>query len=144
MVRTPEGLYFRASPARLVDAPLRRLMAEKLIRGLHYAETGVLALGRRHGPREDAHQQARAAGVARGGGDPRRHPAERQLGPGFSYGRLHATKVSLWAFLIWGQVLIIAFAVPPGLPLEGAAGAQAFRNAFTTAKSSPLPVPDGR
>ncbi len=42
-------------------------------------------------------------------------PPDDTLGPGLSYKRFHAGRISLWAFLIWGQVLIISFAAAPGV-----------------------------
>jgi hypothetical protein len=114
MVRTPEGLLLRASPARLIDAPLRRLMAEKLIRGLHYAETktplGDVTVHAKMLINEPVPDELGDVEAIPGG-----IPPNDSLGPGFSYKRFHAERMSLWALLIWGQVLIISFAAAPGL-----------------------------
>jgi hypothetical protein len=113
-VRTPAGILLRASPARLIDAPLRRLMAEKLIRGLHYAETKTplddLTVHAKMLINEPVPYELRDVEAILGG-----IPPDDRLGPGFSYKRLHAERISLWAFLIWGQVLIISFAAAPGV-----------------------------
>lgn len=39
---TPSGLTFKATPARTIQATLWAGIAEKLIRGLHHAETGAI------------------------------------------------------------------------------------------------------
>lgn len=113
-VRTPAGLLLRASPARLIDAPLRRLMAEKLIRGLHYAETrtplGDVTVHAKMLINEPVPLELQGVESILGS-----IPPNDSLGPGFSYKRFHAESTSLWAFMIWGQVLIISLAAAPGV-----------------------------
>src|SRR5437660_1476123 len=38
-IRTPAGLYIRATPVREIPAEVPRAIAEKFIRGFHFAET---------------------------------------------------------------------------------------------------------
>ncbi len=113
VIRTPGGLLVKATPARLVDAPLRRLIAEKFIRGLHYAEAGE--------PLGDVDVQAKMAINEALPADfdvvlnfLAQLPINTSLGPGLWYRRHHEPNISAWAFRIWGQVMILAFVKPKG------------------------------
>ena len=117
IVRTQAGLYFRASPARRLDPSLRRRIAEKFIRGLHYAETGAplgdVTVHAEMLINKPVPTEWRGVEVILGSVAP-----NDSLGPGFSYKSFHGADGSLWAFVIWGQILIISVAVPSGFVLD--------------------------
>lgn len=83
-------------------------IAEKFVRGLHYAESGERILR--------LEVQARIVNPAfPGDWGPLMEimqslPINESLGPGLWYRRHHEPQMSAWAFLIWGQVTILALA----------------------------------
>jgi hypothetical protein len=112
-VRTRAGLIVRASPARRIENRPVREIAEKFIRGLHFGETGrVLDTLRVQAILVDRDEKLMRLGeenVAAIISALEQNPIN-SLGPGFWYRRYRGTPVSAWAFRIWGQVNILAFA----------------------------------
>jgi hypothetical protein len=118
-LRTAGGILIRASPARRIENINLRELAEKFIRGLHYAECGEVL-----GPVQVQafllnEERVRA---------PELQPMleilqtlriEQALGPGFWYRRHHEPGMSAWAFFIWGQITIVALARRDGTTAAG-------------------------
>jgi len=128
LVRTPIGLVVRAAPVSPLDHEVLKLVVEKLVRGLHYAETG-LVLGRLRLEASIVTHQF----IVQGGKDlqdffaqPARLPVDKRLGPGLWYRRHHDLDSSMWLFRFWGQLPIVARVdhLGPtnakGVPLPGA------------------------
>jgi hypothetical protein len=111
-VRMPSGIVVPRAPARSIENEPIRLLSEKFIRGLHYAETGARLEGvgfqalLLHGERQKNPAESLQAVLTVLG----QLPIDQSLGPGFWFRRHHESSISVWAFLIWGQVTIIAFA----------------------------------
>jgi hypothetical protein len=117
-LRLPSGLWVQASPAVFVPADAERLINEKLVRGLYYAETGVpLGSSAEISPfRPTASPEEGKAMLNRLLWE---SPFARdRLAPGLRYGVISEGLSSLWMFLIWGQVSLA-----------------------TVVKNAPVPVP---
>jgi hypothetical protein len=113
-VQTHGGVILNAAPGRMIENGLWVLIAEKFIRGLHYAETGHV-LGKELEVLADAGGHSRIEHM----NDPSFHaefrglPLDREVAPApFIYGRAHFPEVSGWRFLLWRQVELFAFARP--------------------------------
>jgi hypothetical protein len=109
-VRTPAGLYVRASPLREIQPTIRRAIAEKFIRGFHFAETGTPAgdfefecFVRTNAAlaREKALQTIVSAMEVRD-----------HLAPGLLYGWFDGPDSAWWAFQIWGQLNLFVKTAP--------------------------------
>ncbi len=97
------GVTSKAAPARELDRRLWVDVSEKLIRALHFAETGGSL------PRDLA---VTAAAGSRHLRLPVAIPLDRSVAPGITYGRIQAGTVSAWKFLIRGEVLLFAVIKP--------------------------------
>jgi hypothetical protein len=114
LIRPALGLQFRASPVRAIEKPGQRALAEKFVRGLHFAETGTLlgdidvraAIVHNRGPDPNAAHWAPLFDLLR------QVPSDERLGPGLWYRRYDGTNISDWAFLLWGSVEIVALVKP--------------------------------
>jgi len=113
-IRTPSGLFVRASPVRRIEKRVLNRMAEKLMRGLHYAKThevlGPLTVHSRLVRPEDGHDPTMAPVLEYLG----QLPPDEALAPGLQYRRHDQTGLVVWDFLIWGGVRIISFVTRPG------------------------------
>jgi hypothetical protein len=109
VIATPSGLLVRATPVRSIDAGLRHRMCEKLIRGLHYKETGE-TLGSLQVQAKLLINEAPPPELREIIAILARTPTNDTLGPGLRYRRIHASRISCWSFLVWGQVTFVAFA----------------------------------
>jgi hypothetical protein len=114
VVRLESGVFAPRSPARRLQPKVRSGMAEKFIRGLHYAETEQClptdltvetcqARGHMMVPSESDAEFWNFVDVV---------PLDRSVAPAFLYGRVHTLERSAWRFLLWGQVTLLAFASP--------------------------------
>jgi hypothetical protein len=112
-VRTRAGLIVRASPARRIENRPLRDIAEKFIRGLHFSETGQvlgsLGVTAILVERDEKIMRLGEENFAAIVSALEQNPINT-LGPGFWYRRYRGDPVSAWAFRIWGQVNILAFA----------------------------------
>jgi len=109
-LRTPSGLYVRASPQRVIQPELRRGIAEKFIRGFHFAETG------------EAAPDFALECISRSDAALARTPSlqtilsvmviKEHLAPGLLYGWFNGPDDAWWAFRIWGQLNLFAKAAP--------------------------------
>ncbi len=110
-IRTPAGLYLKVSPVREIPPNLRRSIAEKFIRGFHFVESGKpspdFELVCTSGPTAALIGQPEFQGLL-GAMTWRDH-----LAPGLIYGWLDGAEMSFWAFHLWGQLTLFAFASPP-------------------------------
>ncbi len=114
MIRTPAGLLVRASPVRSISAVARTAIAEKFVRGFHWNETkqpaGEFEIKSvmMNDERLNAQSWAPVLAAAAAPND--------SLAPGLLYKRVHARKMSFWAFRIWGQANLIAITRPALAP----------------------------
>jgi hypothetical protein len=109
-LRTPAGLYVRRSPARKIQKPLMRAVCEKLIRGLHYAETGEVLRELEVQTMVATSERIAARELAEVWSFLQTLPINQRLGPGLWYRHHDEPKMAVWAFFLWGQVTIVAFA----------------------------------
>ncbi len=110
-LRTPGGLYVRASPARRIEPQLRKALAEKFVRGLHYHETGEILSGVRvHRTFLVLDERLEDSDLAEVWTALQQLPINDSLGPGFWYRRHIQGERSFWAFRIWGQITMVAVA----------------------------------
>lgn len=111
VLRTRGGLLVRFSPARRIEPQLRQALAEKLVRGLHYHETGeILREVRVHRTFLVLDEWVEDVELVDVWQALRQLPINDSLGPGFWYRRHVEGERSLWAFRIWGQITMVAAA----------------------------------
>lgn len=115
-VRTPSGLFVRASPVRSIEQRVLNGAAEKLIRGLQYAKTNQVL-----GPIKVDSMLIRPWH----GEDPDwvpvlQHlwtiPPDTTLAPGLEYRHHRQPGLDVWDFLVWGQVRFVSFAAAKDAP----------------------------
>jgi hypothetical protein len=114
-IHSASGLVLRVSPARAIEKPGLKALAEKFIRGLHFGETGELlgplevlaSMVHDRGPEPNAAEWAPMFKAVQS------EPVDQRLGPGFWYRRYHGSGISFWAFLLWGDVIIAALVKYP-------------------------------
>jgi hypothetical protein len=116
-IRTPSGLFVRASPVRRVEKRVLNGVGEKLMRGLHYAKTGEVL-----GPLTVHSLLVKPEH----GSDPTivpvleylwTLPPDETLAPGLQYRHHEQPGLRVWDFLVWGQVRFISFATAQDAPV---------------------------
>lgn len=111
-VVTPAGLHVMASPALRLEHAVTVKICEKLVRGIHYHETGIplpvnTPIKTLWG--KDFPPEFRSS--------VRRIPPNERLAPGLIYRVLRDDSRSIWVFYIWGQVELAVFAGNPPPPI---------------------------
>ncbi|WP_147443752.1 hypothetical protein [Corallococcus sicarius] len=98
-VRTPAGLYIKASPAMTLDRNVAARICEKFAKGFHFNDYGTpipasTPIGFFWG--KDVAPEVRASFLP--------VPVNGRLAPGLRYRVLKEGDCSIWLFLLWGQV----------------------------------------
>lgn len=112
-VRTAAGVVFHASPARRLERAPIRVLAEKFLRGLHYAERCELLGDLRVEAFLATPDRIKDSELAEVWAFLESLPIRQDLGPGFWWRGHVQPDGSAWAFRLWGQATIVAIATPP-------------------------------